>query len=227
MTRQDGRGDMGKISASLREGVTDLARGARAFPGSFRRAIRDPRSMTAGANPVPIVVLFSHTFLDAFDRGGFNIILPEVQDHFDLDLQAISSLAAVATVAGIALSLPVSLGLGSERSAHHLPRPRRVRGRRVQPARRGGVDDRALRALARRLRLRAHRQRPGAAEPPVRLHPGRRPDRRCSAGRQIADNLGNLLARSCSGCSRSPSGSRAALPRRGHGGRRWPRCRSG
>lgn len=100
---------MGKISASLREGVTDLARGARAFPGSFRRAIRDPRSMTAGANPVPIVVLFSHTFLDAFDRGGFNIILPEVQDHFDLDLQAISSLAAVATVAGIALSLPVSL----------------------------------------------------------------------------------------------------------------------
>jgi Major Facilitator Superfamily len=58
---------------------------------------------------VPIVVLFGHTFLDAFDRGGFNIILPEVQEHFDLDLQAISSLAALATVAGIALSLPVSL----------------------------------------------------------------------------------------------------------------------
>ena len=65
--------------------------------------------MTDGANPVPIIVLFGHTFLDVFDRGGFNIILPEVQDHFDLDLQAISSLAALATVAGIVLSLPVSL----------------------------------------------------------------------------------------------------------------------
>lgn len=109
---------MGRITGSLREGATDLLRGTQAFPGSVRRAIRDPRSMTDGANPAPIIVLFGHTFLDAFDRGGFNIILPEVQDHFDLDLQAISSLAALATMAGIALSLPVSLM--SDRGGHRI-----------------------------------------------------------------------------------------------------------
>lgn len=109
---------MGKVTASLREGWADLARGTRAFPGSLRRAIDDPRSMVGGADPVPIVVLFGHTFLDAFDRGGFNIILPEVRDHFDLDLEAITSLAGVAIVVGILLSLPISLA--SDRGGHRI-----------------------------------------------------------------------------------------------------------
>ena len=81
----------------------------RTFPGSVRTAVRDPRSMVDGAAVTPIAVLFGHTFLDAFDRGGFNIILPEVQKAFDLDLAGITGLASVSIVAGIVLSLPVSL----------------------------------------------------------------------------------------------------------------------
>lgn len=100
---------MGKITGAVREAAGDFARGTKAFPGSVGRAVRDPRSLTDGAPVLPIAVLFGHTFLDAFDRYGFNVILPEVQDHFDLDLEGITGLAAVSIVAGILLSLPVSL----------------------------------------------------------------------------------------------------------------------
>ncbi len=100
---------MSKVGGALREAAGDFARGTRAFPGSVARAVRDPKSLTDGAAVFPIAVLFGHTFLDAFDRYGFNVILPEVQDHFDLDLEGITGLASVSIVAGILLSLPVSL----------------------------------------------------------------------------------------------------------------------
>jgi MFS family permease len=98
-----------KVGGALADGGRDFAKGVRTFPGSLRTAIRDPRSLTAGAPVAPILILFGHTFMDAFDRTGFAIILPEVQDHFDLDLDQVTGLAAVSIVAGILLSLPVSL----------------------------------------------------------------------------------------------------------------------
>ena len=98
-----------RLAGSAKDAWGDFARGARAFPGAVRRAVRDPRSMVEGAAVTPIAVLFGHTFLDAFDRGGFNIILPEVQEAFDLDLAGITGLASVSIIAGIVLSLPVSL----------------------------------------------------------------------------------------------------------------------
>ena len=98
-----------RLTGSTKEAWGDFTRGVRTFPGSVRTAVRDPRSMVEGAAVTPIAVLFGHTFLDAFDRGGFNIILPEVQKAFDLDLAGITGLAAVSIVAGIVLSLPVSL----------------------------------------------------------------------------------------------------------------------
>ena len=98
-----------RLVGSTKEAWGDFSRGVRTFPGSVRTAVRDPRSMVDGAAVTPIAVLFGHTFLDAFDRGGFNIILPEVQRAFDLDLAGITGLASVSIVAGIVLSLPVSL----------------------------------------------------------------------------------------------------------------------
>ena len=106
---------MSRITAAVREAAGEFAQGVRNFPGSLRTAVRDPRSLTAGAPVLPIAVLFGHTFLDAFDRTGFFIILPEVQEHFDLDLEQITGVASIAIVAGIVLSLPVSLW--SDRSA--------------------------------------------------------------------------------------------------------------
>ena len=105
-----------RLAGSAKEAWGDFSRGARAFPGSVRTAVRDPRSMVEGAAVTPIVVLFGHTFLDAFDRGGFNIILPDVQKAFDLDLAGITGLASVSIITGIVLSLPISLR--SDRSGH-------------------------------------------------------------------------------------------------------------
>ena len=183
--------------------------------------------MTAGANPVPIVVLFCHTFLDAFDRGGFNIILPEVQDHFDLDLQAISSLAAVATVAGIALSLPVSLV--SDRS-----------GRRITflalgaflaagfSLLAGSASTIGLFALSRAgfgfgLIVNDPVQQSLLSDfTPVTARPS------VFSGRQIADNLGNLLGPLAFGLLAFAFGFRAPLVLVGVSWRSsWPRCRSG
>ena len=104
-----GRARMTKLGGAIKEAAGDFARGTRAFPGSVRRAVRDPKSLTDGAAVFPIAVIFGHTFLDAFDRYGFNVILPEVKDYFDLDLEGITALASVSIVAGILLSLPVSL----------------------------------------------------------------------------------------------------------------------
>jgi MFS family permease len=104
-----------RLTDAVKEATGEFGGGVRRFPASVRTAVRDPRSLTAGAAVLPIAVLFGHTFLDAFDRTGFFIILPEVQEHFDLDLEEITGLASIAIVAGIALSLPVSLW--SDRSA--------------------------------------------------------------------------------------------------------------
>jgi MFS family permease len=100
---------MNKVTGAFAEAGRDFAKGVRTFPGSVRTAIRDPRSLTAGAPVLPIFVLFCHTFLDAFDRTGFAIILPEVQEYFDLDLEQVTSLASVSIIAGILLSLPAAL----------------------------------------------------------------------------------------------------------------------
>lgn len=107
---------MSKVTAAFGEAGRDFARGLRTFPGSFRTAVRDPRSLTGGAPAYPIFVLFCHTFLDAFDRTGFAVILPEIQDHFDLDLDQVTGLASISIVAGILLSLPAALW--SDRSGH-------------------------------------------------------------------------------------------------------------
>src|SRR5690606_5033265 len=54
-------------------------------------------------------VVIAHTLLDALDRAGFAVILPEVQNAFSLDLQGIGSVASVTIVAGIVLSVPAAL----------------------------------------------------------------------------------------------------------------------
>lgn len=107
---------MSKVTAAVADASRDFGKGLRSFPGSLRTAIKDPRSLTAGAPVAPIVVLFCHTFLDAFDRTGFAIILPEVQDYFDLDLEQVTGLASISIVAGILLSLPAAMW--SDRSGH-------------------------------------------------------------------------------------------------------------
>ena len=47
-----------RLTGSAKEAWDDFTRGAKAFPGSVRTAVRDPRSMVEGAAVPPIVVLY-------------------------------------------------------------------------------------------------------------------------------------------------------------------------
>ncbi len=94
--------------AAFNDGASQVRRSIRAVPITTRRVLTDPRSIVQGAPLTPLTVLFGHTLLDSVDRAGFAIILPEIQQDFDLDLQGVAGLAAISAVVGIVLSIPVA-----------------------------------------------------------------------------------------------------------------------
>ena len=74
--------------------------------------------ITGGASAYPLVILFGLNAVDELDRTAFAILLPEIRDHFELDLQA--ALSLIGLIAGIALCLQVPI-------AHLADRAPRVR----------------------------------------------------------------------------------------------------
>jgi ABC-type branched-subunit amino acid transport system ATPase component/predicted MFS family arabinose efflux permease len=74
--------------------------------------------ITGGAPVYPLLVLFGLNAVDELDRTAFGILLPEIRDHFDLDLQG--ALSLIGLIGGIALILQVPI-------AHYADRAPRVR----------------------------------------------------------------------------------------------------
>ncbi|MGH8986467.1 MAG: MFS transporter [Acidimicrobiia bacterium] len=70
--------------------------------------VRDWMQRTTGGAPFfPIFVLFGLNAVDELDRTAFGILLPEIRDHFDLDLQGILSVVGLSFVAALVLALPI------------------------------------------------------------------------------------------------------------------------
>jgi ABC-type branched-subunit amino acid transport system ATPase component/MFS family permease len=86
-----------------------------AATGRIRRWLGE---VTGGGPIYPLLVLFALNAVDELDRTAFGILLPEIRDHFSLDLQ--QALTVIALVAGIALCLQVPI-------AHYADRAPRVR----------------------------------------------------------------------------------------------------
>ena len=78
----------------------------------FLECLRHPmvwlREVSGGQWAFPLVVLFGLNAVDELDRTAFGILLPEIQDHFDLDLSAVLGLVAVSGVAALALQVPIA-----------------------------------------------------------------------------------------------------------------------
>jgi ABC-type branched-subunit amino acid transport system ATPase component/predicted MFS family arabinose efflux permease len=74
--------------------------------------------ITGGAPVYPLLVLFGLNAVDELDRTAFGILLPEIRDHFELDLQG--ALSLIGLIGGIALILQVPI-------AHYADRAPRVR----------------------------------------------------------------------------------------------------
>ena len=78
----------------------------------FRSGVRHPgrwlRDVCGGEAVFPIVVLFGLNAVDEFDRAAFGILLPEIREHFDLDFSTMLGLVGLASVAALALQVPIA-----------------------------------------------------------------------------------------------------------------------
>lgn len=76
------------------------------------RTIRHPiealRRMCGGEAVYPLLILFGLNAVDEFDRAAFGILLPEIRDHFNLNLSAMLGLVGLVSVAALALQVPIA-----------------------------------------------------------------------------------------------------------------------
>ncbi|MEN9803622.1 MAG: hypothetical protein RIS41_469 [Actinomycetota bacterium] len=66
------------------------------------------RDVCGGEAVFPIVVLFGLNAVDELDRAAFGILLPEIREHFDLDFGTMLGLVGLASVAALALQVPIA-----------------------------------------------------------------------------------------------------------------------
>jgi branched-chain amino acid transport system ATP-binding protein len=64
--------------------------------------------ISGGESAFPLLVLFGLNAVDEFDRAAFGILLPEIRDHFGLDLSTMLGLVGLVGVAALALQVPIA-----------------------------------------------------------------------------------------------------------------------
>jgi MFS family permease len=94
------------FTEGLKDARRQLRQSIRNAPGRTRELRKDPRSIVKGAGLAPLIVLYGHTLVDSIDRGGFNTILPDIADHFDMGTDQIASVAAIAVFVSLLLGVP-------------------------------------------------------------------------------------------------------------------------
>ena len=66
------------------------------------------RGVCGGESAFPLVVLFGLNAVDELDRTAFGILLPEIRDHFGIDITTALSLVALSAIAALALQVPIA-----------------------------------------------------------------------------------------------------------------------
>jgi len=69
--------------------------------------------ITGGAAVYPLLILFGLNAVDQLDQTAFAVLLPNIKDYFGLSTQNILAVVALASVAGLLLSVPI--GFASDR----------------------------------------------------------------------------------------------------------------
>ena len=65
---------------------------------SIRHPVASLREICGGEAIYPILVLFGLNAVDELDRAAFGILLPEIRDHFNLDLSTMLAIVALSSV---------------------------------------------------------------------------------------------------------------------------------
>jgi branched-chain amino acid transport system ATP-binding protein len=63
--------------------------------------------VTGGASAYPLAILFGLNMADELDRTAFGVLVPEIRDHFGLDMGGILSVISLSLVAALLLGLPI------------------------------------------------------------------------------------------------------------------------
>ena len=92
--------------------VAGTRAGRSAHMSRFTAAVRHPMTwlgtVCGGESAYPLVVLFGLNAVDELDRTAFGILLPNIRDEFGLDTTTVLTLVAVASVAALALQVPIA-----------------------------------------------------------------------------------------------------------------------
>ena len=79
---------------------------------SLWQSVRHPaatlRDICGGEAIFPLMILFALNAVDELDRAAFGVLLPEIRDHFGLDLSTTLGLVALVAVAALALQVPIA-----------------------------------------------------------------------------------------------------------------------
>ncbi len=100
---------MSAFRDGLKEGLEQFKTSAKNGPAATRNFLKDPKSAVGGAALLPLIVLFGHTFIDAIDGAGFNVILPEIQKDFHITLAQVSNIGASALFISLLLGVPIAV----------------------------------------------------------------------------------------------------------------------
>lgn len=65
-------------------------------------------ALGGGAPLVPLLILFGLNAVDELDRSAFGLLLPEIRDHFGLNLRGVTTLSAAIIPAGLLFALPIA-----------------------------------------------------------------------------------------------------------------------
>jgi branched-chain amino acid transport system ATP-binding protein len=76
--------------------------------GYLRHPITSLSEVTGGAAVYPLLILFGLNAVDELDRTAFGVLLPNIQESFDLDLQQVLGIIALVLAGALALQVPIA-----------------------------------------------------------------------------------------------------------------------
>ena len=76
--------------------------------GNIRHPVASLRELCGGEAAYPLLLLFGLNAVDELDRAAFGVLLPNIREHFNLDLSTMLAIVALSSVAALALQVPIA-----------------------------------------------------------------------------------------------------------------------
>ena len=81
---------------------------SRSIWGNIRHPVVSLRELCGGEAAYPLLLLFGLNAVDELDRAAFGVLLPNIREHFNLDLSTMLAIVALSSVAALALQVPIA-----------------------------------------------------------------------------------------------------------------------